>query len=67
MGLMNGKIDISSQEGKGTCVNIQLPLTPTHIDQNTQQQNIKKPPNWHDISILIAEDNPVNQVVMLSN
>ena len=64
--LMNGKIDISSQEGKGTCVNIQLPLTPTNIDQNTQQQNIKKPPNWHDISILIAEDNPVNQVVIKS-
>lgn len=60
---LNGTIDFSSQEGKGTIFTIQLPLT---IDQNkydNPEKSEKEPRSIKGIRILLAEDNELNMEV----
>lgn len=62
--LMNGSIKIDSNEGKGTSVTTILPLTkvapPLTKPLSREQLAI---PNLHNKTILLAEDNEINQMI----
>ena len=72
--LMNGKLDISSERGIGTKVTITLPLLEAGAPE--QSPNNNAPSNISSIKaesvaqagelvqVLVAEDNPVNQLVI---
>lgn len=62
--LMNGSIKIDSNEGKGTSVTTILPLTkvaPPLIKPLSREQLAI--PNLHNKTILLAEDNEINQMI----
>lgn len=63
--LMGGNIELESEEGKGSCFTVHL-LVDSGEEPAQQQQSIKvisiKPPE--DVRVLVAEDNPTNQMVV---
>ncbi|WP_166425462.1 CHASE domain-containing protein [Paraglaciecola sp. 20A4] len=64
--LMKGKINVSSKENVGTIVKISLPLMA--IDSNDSVKEIKVTPeeSLNVKTILIAEDNDINQIIINS-
>ena len=67
--MMNGTIDFESREGHGTCFWIEIPLAAALPDRvvsldsvRTQKELVHARPKGH--RILVAEDNPVNQLVI---
>lgn len=66
--LMDGKIEVQSTEGQGTRFKISIPLTST--DYLPQDSNTISIPNLQGKTVLIVEDNRINQTIvkkMLAN
>lgn len=62
--MMDGSIELESQLGKGTRVQILLPLPKVSLSSIKDQSKSVEPPNLQNKSILVAEDNKVNQVII---
>ncbi|NKC21445.1 MULTISPECIES: PAS domain S-box protein [Pseudoalteromonas] len=62
--LMNGKINLFSEAGKGTTVNIILPLDKIKTQSKPVRTKSFTPPNLKHTRILIAEDNKINQILI---
>ena len=64
--LMDGKIDVNSEQHKGTTFIVTLPLSKVDVtDLETDSSELKEL-DLTDIDILLAEDNPINQTVFES-
>ncbi len=67
--LMGGRIEASSQDGKGSCFSVTLPLRIDHKKKKLASGSTKKeikPQGYKNLKgkrILVAEDNQVNQMV----
>lgn len=58
--LMDGKLSITSDVGKGSCFSFELPLTPTtKVESHGQAQHLT-PPSGKQANVLLVEDNAVN-------
>ncbi|TLX46637.1 PAS domain-containing sensor histidine kinase [Pseudoalteromonas phenolica] len=62
--MMHGTIDIQSTLDEGTKVTVFLPLKPVDFVSNTQIVRALSAPNLEGKAILVAEDNPINKVVI---
>ncbi|MDM7860739.1 PAS domain S-box protein [Alteromonas sp. ASW11-36] len=64
--MMGGRIELTSAEGKGTTIEVILPLPPTKDFSITESESQKAllPPALADKKILVAEDNDINQVII---
>ncbi|WP_286271300.1 CHASE domain-containing protein [Thalassotalea hakodatensis] len=62
--LMKGSIDVESEINKGTTIAVALPLTAVTGDKSTTVTLDTLYPDMHDKTILIAEDNKINQLVI---
>ncbi|MBQ4834998.1 PAS domain-containing hybrid sensor histidine kinase/response regulator [Pseudoalteromonas luteoviolacea] len=62
--LMKGKIELTSQQGKGTSIDLWLPLDKSSQESNLKQCRSLSPPNLAGKKILIAEDNKINQILI---
>ena len=64
--MMDGNIEITSSEGAGTKVEVTLPLKPVDMVKVPKTQKSLSAPNLADKKILIAEDNPINKILIES-
>ena len=70
--LMEGNIEVSSEEGKGSTFSFTLPLivSDAHVESfigTTKQQTVTAPSiQFEQARVLLVEDHPVNQKVALS-
>lgn len=64
--IMQGDIYVESIEGEGSIVTLSLPLIPSKSMNNHQKINGEQVLNLEGKDILIAEDNLINQMVILS-
>ncbi|MBE1302249.1 MAG: response regulator [Alteromonadaceae bacterium] len=64
--LMDGKIAVTSTQGKGTKVCVILPLQPASLDEIIEKPVDDSIPDLTDVSILVAEDNEINQLIIES-
>ncbi len=64
--LLGGHVGFTSEEGKGTCFTVDLPVTytDTPIARHTAQEGQKQIALRLDAPILIVDDNPVNLMVL---
>ncbi|RXE96898.1 PAS domain S-box protein [Pseudoalteromonas sp. PS5] len=62
--LMNGTINLTSKAGQGTTVDVTLPLEQSNSQSQVTQTKTLTPPNLQNLEILIAEDNPINQILV---
>ncbi|MBQ4810341.1 response regulator [Pseudoalteromonas luteoviolacea] len=62
--LMDGKVTIDSEENKGTCVSVTLPLSQAALPESKNKARKGEIPNFAKVKILIAEDNEINQIVI---
>ena len=62
--LMGGELRLNSTEGKGTTVNVILPLTPTPLDETGTPVRTLSTPQLAGVRVLVAEDNAINQAVI---
>jgi len=65
-GLMNGQILVQSQLGKGSTFEVLLPLAEVEESKIKDKVQNTSVPNLSDKTILLAEDNKVNQTIFLS-
>ncbi|MEW6982483.1 ATP-binding protein [Colwelliaceae bacterium 6471] len=65
--LMHGTISVKSEEGVGTTISVNLPLVRCKSKQIIKpQQPDSELPDLSNYSILVAEDNRINQTIFLS-
>ncbi|MBD1584709.1 PAS domain-containing hybrid sensor histidine kinase/response regulator [Pseudoalteromonas sp. S16_S37] len=64
--LMGGTVNLSSQIGRGTTVDVILPLEKSDKNTTAQAHKAVVAPQLSGKKILIAEDNPINQVLIKS-
>ncbi|UAA37266.1 response regulator [Paraneptunicella aestuarii] len=67
--MMQGELDVSSQQGVGTVFEVILPLQTCAVieeDDNTVQDEMDTVPQLSGKKILVAEDNEINQMVIES-
>jgi len=64
--LMQGKIRVNSEEGVGTRVEIYLPLVKTTDEKVAIEPTSHTALDLSDYTILVAEDNEINQIVIQS-
>ncbi|MEN8635788.1 CHASE domain-containing protein [Pseudoalteromonas distincta] len=63
IGLMNGEIKVTSQLGSGSQFYVYLPLDQAQIDENILTAKNVEFPDLTGKTILLAEDNKINQLV----
>ena len=61
--LMNGKIDVETEVGKGTNVKVTLPLQQVNLVAEPKIRKALSAPNLSNKQILVAEDNAINRVL----
>lgn len=61
--LMNGEIELQSEEGKGSVFRVLLPLKVV-IESEKIEEKILAPAEFSRLRVLVAEDNTVNQKVV---
>jgi signal transduction histidine kinase/ActR/RegA family two-component response regulator len=64
--LMDGCMHLESEEGKGTTITLELPLSRAAIKEESADKTEDSMPNLQGMKILIAEDNSINQMVIES-
>ncbi|MBU2918022.1 CHASE domain-containing protein [Psychrosphaera sp. F3M07] len=64
--LMNGKIGVESTLGLGSKFTIHIPLTHANESQINSPNVVIEALNLQDKTILVAEDNPINQLVVVT-
>ncbi|GLQ31717.1 ATP-binding protein [Litoribrevibacter albus] len=65
--IMHGTINIDSEEGKGTKATVVIPLIPGTVNgSGNKEVNVSDELDLNGKDILIAEDNLINQMVILS-
>lgn len=64
--MMNGHIDIESEENKGTSITIWLPLEKAELPADEIKSDIMEAPLMSGKRILVAEDNDINQAIIES-
>ena len=62
--LMDGSIDVTSEVNIGTTISVTLPLKKIIQDENHEDVNSESYPNLQGKSILVVEDNKINQLVI---
>ena len=65
--LLNGEIAVQSQVNIGTTVLLKIPYAIPKNDLSLHYKSEAKNRNLSDLHVLIAEDNPVNQLVILKH
>jgi len=64
--LMHGEISVASKENVGTCVTVSLPLVAVEAQKAMAPDAIEPCIQQNEKTILIAEDNDINQVILNS-
>lgn len=65
--LMQGTISVKSEEGVGTEISVSLPLSRSTSEPILKsQQKDNSPPDLSNYSVLVAEDNKINQMIFLN-
>jgi len=64
--LMNGTISVASKENTGTRISISLPLVAVEAPKTITPDPHKLPVEMDERTLLIAEDNDINQVILNS-
>ncbi|MDK2595625.1 ATP-binding protein [Pseudoalteromonas obscura] len=62
--LMGGTINLKSELGKGTTIDVILPLAPAELTDPNKEGDEDCFPNFATLKVLIAEDNEINQIVI---
>ncbi|MDP2633193.1 MULTISPECIES: PAS domain-containing hybrid sensor histidine kinase/response regulator [unclassified Pseudoalteromonas] len=62
--LMGGEIAVNSIKGRGTIIDVTLPLEKTHVAPKKVKAQSCTPPALSGKRILIAEDNKINQMLI---
>ncbi|MDO9285427.1 MAG: ATP-binding protein, partial [Aquabacterium sp.] len=63
-GLMHGTIGVESSPGQGSCFSLALPLPEGAARQSPPTSDPSEPAGLGDLRVLVAEDNPTNQLVL---
>jgi len=65
--LMGGQLSLSSQSGKGSTFQLNLPVTMSHTSNqlpHADDDTSPHRPRFSGIKVLVAEDNPINQKLL---
>jgi CheY-like chemotaxis protein len=57
---LNGKLEIESEPGKGSCFSFTIPIEIANELQNTERHTLSAYKPMDEVTILVADDEPVN-------